>query len=107
MAARDSVFQTWSNLPVAGVKDAIQIARAGDVPCRVLVRCLTGTAIISFDANEINVVGQAVSGRIWRIPAGQSDSLVMNPGQTMSAAAVAGAAVAISVAVSDAYPVKG
>lgn len=107
MPIRDSIFQTWSNVPVGGVADAIEIARAFDVPCRVLVRCLTGSVIVSFDANELNVVGQIVGGRTWRIPAGQSDSLVMNPGQAMAATAVAGAACAISVAVSDAYPVKG
>ncbi len=107
---REASFRSWSGVPVAGVSPAIRIATAGTEPARALVRCLTGTVILSFDANELNTTGQAVAGNTYRITAGaigQSEAIVMNPGQVLYAAAVAvGGPVAISVALSDAFPVK-
>ena len=58
MGIRDASFRTWANLPVAGAQPAIRVATASDdEPSRALVNCLTGTVILSYDANELNVTG--------------------------------------------------
>lgn len=110
MEPREPSFRTFANLPVAGAPGqknaAIRIATAGDEPARVLIRCLSGTVIVSYDAAELNTAGQTPMGGVYRIPAGNADPIVMNPRQELFAAAVTGPATAISVAISDAYPIK-
>lgn len=81
--------------------EAIRIATAGKQPYEVVVRCVEppgGYAVISFDANELNMVGNLPSvstlsanfsafpiGDVLVIPSGQFQPVRLRPGQVLYA----------------------
>jgi hypothetical protein len=81
--------------------EAIRIATAGRQPYEVIVRCVEppgGHAVISFDANELNMVGHLPSvstlstnfsafpiGDVLVIPAGQFQPVRLRPNQVLYA----------------------
>lgn len=78
-------------------------AAPADMPMRLLVRNLGGSAIyLAYDSAAVN--GINITGAHYELPAGQSDVFVLQPQQMMFA--VAAGAGRLGYAASVALPVK-
>lgn len=100
MPAAPSTTNTLA-VPAQG-SDPVPLAKAAQTPLRVLVRNVGGAAIVlAYDPTAI-LTDQPMAGT-FRLPAGQSETFVLQPTQSLVAAAI-GANGLASVATSEALP---
>ncbi len=95
---------------LGGTSNPATICQGGAIPMRVLVRNNSPVAIpanilvLSYDAATLSNAASPQRGNVYRLPVGQSDIFVVEPGQTLYAIGEA-STIDASWAVSDAMPV--
>ncbi|MGH7176519.1 MAG: hypothetical protein ACREJC_03975 [Tepidisphaeraceae bacterium] len=92
-------------LPIQGSQSPATLMKAAGVPLRVVVRNFgPGNALLSFDAGTLSSV--PVFANTWSLPIDREDTFVLAPHQTLYAVGI-GAGCVVSIAASEAIPIKG
>jgi hypothetical protein len=91
-------------LPIQGSQAPSTLAKAAEVPLRVVVRNFgPGNAILAHDPGTLSNL--PVFANAWIIPVDKEDTFVLAPGQGIYAVGI-GEGNILSVAISEAFPIK-
>jgi hypothetical protein len=91
-------------LPIQGTQNPATLMKAAGVPLRVVVRNFgPNNALLAHDVGTLSNI--PVFANAWIIPINKEDTFVLAPGQALYAVGI-GTGVIISVAASEAIPVK-
>lgn len=92
-------------LPIQGSNNPSTLVKAATIPLRVVVRNFgPSNAILAHEANTLSNV--PIFANAWILPVDQEDTFVLAPQQALYAVGV-GAGVVVSIAYSEAIPIKG
>lgn len=91
-------------LPIQGSQSPATLMKAAKVPLRVVVRNFgPNNALLSHDVGTLS--NTPVFANAWILPINREDVFVLAPGQALYAVGI-GVGVIVSVAASEAIPVK-
>lgn len=100
---QDTSFETKVLPVVRGARDPIALARAGDVPVRVVIENISANVIFLAKSTQDVQAPTGVTSQSYRLFPGAERVYVLAPGQAIYGAAT-GNGVLASISVSEAYP---